>query len=191
MSLAMFKLESFTTAMAHQGSLVSFTRDAVDQAYADGLAEGLARKEDEDIRSLSAGLDRLRHCLRDDQARRTELPQEAVHALSPILEQVLDCLLPSETSQRLETALKDELLRLSRSASPLRVVISCNARLRATVEHCLVGAGIDDVELIETEADKISLSLQGGRIELSQDNVAAELRRMISELKVEDAPWTH
>lgn len=187
----MFKLESFTAAMSQRGSMVTFGREAVDQAHAEGLAEGLARKADEDVRSLSAGLEQLRHCLQDDQARRAALRQDAVQALSPILEQILDCLLPAETSARLEAALKDELLRLSRSATPLRAVISCNARLRATVERCLNDTGITDVELTESSEDKISLSLQGGRIELSPENVAADIRRMISELKIEDPIWTH
>lgn len=191
MSLAMFKLESFTAALAHQGAIVTFSRDDLDQAYADGLAAGLARKEDEDIRSLSAGLDQLQRCLQDDQMRRARLRQEAVDALAPILEQILECLLPCETSQRLEAALKDELLRLSHSTTPLRAVISCNARLRKTVENCLVDAGMQEVDLIETDADKITLSLQGGRIELSPDRIATDIRRMISELKAEDSTWTH
>ncbi|MBC9246764.1 hypothetical protein H4P12_08570 [Paracoccus sp. 11-3] len=187
----MFKLESFTTALTHQGTVVSFSRDDVDQAYADGLAAGLSRKEDADIRSLSAGLEQLQRCLQDDQARRAKLRQEAIDALAPILEQILECLLPCETSQRLEDALKDELLRLSHSATPLRAVISCNTRLRETVEHCLADAGINDVEPVEVDSDKITLSLQGGRIELSPENIATDIRRMISELKAEDSTWTH
>lgn len=191
MSLAMFKLESFTSALAHQGAMVTFTREAVDKAYADGLSEGLARKEDEDIRGLAAGLEQLRLCLRDDQTRRAELRQEAVISLTPILEQMLECLLPAQTSQRLESILKDELLRLSQLATPLRAVISCNARLRETVEKCLSEAGIDEVELIDTQSDKISLSLQGGRVELCPQKIAEDIRHMISELKLEDPTWTH
>ena len=191
MSLAMFKLESFTSALANQGAVVTFTREAVDKAYAEGLTEGLSRKEDEDIRSLAAGLDQLRHCLRDDQARRAELRQEAVSSLTPILEQMLECLLPAQTSQRLEKVLKDELLRLSQLVTPLRAVISCNSRLRDTVERCLSEAGIEEVDLLDTPSDTISLSLQGGRVELSPQKIAEDIRNMISELKVEDPTWTH
>lgn len=190
MTAAMFKLESFSSAMAGHGAPVTFTREAVDRAFADGLAEGLARKESDDLRNLGAGLERLQRGLSDDHGRRSQLRQEAVEALAPILTQMLDCLVPSAESQRLEKALNDELVRLARAHDPLRAIISCNAALRPMVDRCLTETGITDIDVIEAETDRISLSLRGGRIELSPDTIARDIRQLIAELQGENATWT-
>ena len=81
--------------------------------------------------TLNAGLDRLARALADDEARRADLRREAVEALAPILTQILDCLAPAAQSRRLEEALTEELLRLSRAAPPLRASIACGPSLRA------------------------------------------------------------
>ena len=53
MTLAMFKLESFTTALAGHGAKLCYDRQALEKAHADGVAEGLARQEDDQIKLLS------------------------------------------------------------------------------------------------------------------------------------------
>ena len=108
MTLAAFKLESFSAAVAAQGAALTFSREALDQAFADGLAEGMARQQDEQARTLNAGLERLARALTDEDARRAELRCEAVAALAPILSQILDCLVPAADSRRLEAALTEE-----------------------------------------------------------------------------------
>lgn len=191
MSLAIFKLESFTTAQAGHGALSNITPDVVDLAYADGLAEGLARKQDAELRSLKAGLDSLAKTLGAEEARRIELRQEAVDALAPILEQILDCVLPAAESRRLEAALAAELHRLSRSATPLHARITCNPRLRDLVERCLAASGIETIELVETDANCIGLTLQGGRIELSSEKTAADIRALVQEIRKDASQWTN
>ncbi len=191
MTLAIFKLESFSAGLAAHADGQTATIDAVEQAYADGLADGLARKEDAEIRSLKAGLDSLAQSLGADENRRAKLRDEVVEALAPILEQMLDCVLPASETRRLETALTDELMRLSRSASPVHARISCNARLRDLVERCLVESGISGVELVETDANCIGLTLQGGHIELSADKTAADIRALIREIRGDGSKWTN
>ena len=73
MSLAVLKLESFGAGMAAQGVPLTFSREALDQAFSDGLAEGMARQQDDQVRTLSAGLDRLAQALAADEARRADL----------------------------------------------------------------------------------------------------------------------
>lgn len=191
MSLAIFKLESFSAALAGHGDNQTATIAAVEQAYADGLAEGVARKQDAEIRSLKAGLDSLAQSLSADEGRRAKLRHEAVEALAPILEQMLDCVLPASETRRMESALTEELMRLSRSASPVHARISCNARLRALVERCLAESGIETVELVETDANCIGLTLQGGQIELSPDRTAADIRALIHEIRGDGSKWTN
>lgn len=192
MTLAVFKLESFGAAVVAQGVALTFSREALDQAFADGLAEGMARQGDEQARTLNAGLDRLARALADDEARRAELRREAVEALTPILAQILDCLAPAAESRRLEAALAAELLRLSRTAPPLRASIACGPSLRAMVDRCLADCGLEGIEVTTAESDRISLSLQGGRIELDPARVAEDIRTLLTEINGNEASsWTH
>lgn len=190
MTLAVFKLESFTAAT--QDAQQAFAREALDQAFADGLAEGMARQQDEQARTLNAGLERLTRALADDEARRAELRREAVAALAPILAKILDCLAPAAESRRLEAALTEELLRLSRTAPPLRASIACGPSLRAMVDRCLAERGLEGIEVTAADSDRISLSLQGGRIELDPARVLDDIRALIAEINGnETSSWTH
>jgi len=63
--------------------------------------------------------------------------------------------------------------------------------MRGMVEHCLAEAGLDEIELVASDSDRISLSLSGGRIDFSADRMANEIRELIAEIKGEDAAWTH
>ncbi|WP_207100021.1 hypothetical protein [Paracoccus shandongensis] len=196
MSFAVLKLESFSAAVAAQGAALTFSREALDQAYADGLADGAARQSDEQARTLSAGLERLARALANDEARRAELRREAVEALAPVLAQILDCLAPAAESRRLEAALTAELLRLSRMAPPLRASIACGASLRAMVERCLAECGLEGIDVTESQAERIALSLQGGRIELEPARVAEGIRALIAEINGskpdgDETSWTH
>lgn len=191
MTLAMFKLESFSAANAARTPEPLYDQGAVDEAFARGLTEGLARKDDEQLRTLGAGLERLARALADDAMRRAALRDEAVSALAPILEAILDNLMPASESRRIETALRDELGRLAQMAQPLRAKIACGSRLRAMVERCLAEQGLEAIEITEGDSDRISLSLQGGRIEFSPEQVALDIRALISELKEDDTTWTH
>ncbi|WP_347137957.1 hypothetical protein [Paracoccus sp. SSK6] len=201
MTLAVLKLESFSAAVAAQGAPLTFTREALDQAFADGLAEGIARQADEQARTLSAGLDRLARALADDEVRRAGLRREAVDALAPILSQILDCLAPAAESRRLEAALTEELLRLSRSAPPLRARIACGPSLRALVDRCLAETGLEGIDVSECEGERISLALQGGRIDLEPASVAQGIRSLIAEINgsasngpnpnEDGTSWTH
>lgn len=190
MTLAMFKLESFSAARGGHAAEAVFSREAVDQAYASGVADGQARKEDEQMRHLGAGLDRLSRALADDEARRATLRAEAVAALAPILDAILDSLTPAHDSRRLEQALRDELGRLAQLATPLRARIACSPQLRSLTERLLAEAGLEGIELGETDSDRISLSIQGGRIELSPEQVARDIRALVSELNEEETTWT-
>ena len=191
MSVAMFKLESFTSALAEQGARVTYDKESLDRAFADGIAEGMARAEREDARTLSIGLERLARAITDDEGRRVVLRQEALTSLAPVLDQILDCLAPASESRRLEAALTEELSRLSRKGQPLKASISCHPKMQGLVERCLADAGIREIELVPSDSDRISLALQGGRIEFAPDIMAAEIRELIAEIKGEDASWTH
>lgn len=190
MTLALFKLESFSAAQAGPAAQALYGQEAIDHAFAEGVASGLARREDDELRNLGAGLERLSRALGEDAERRTVLRNEAVAALAPILEAIVDSMAPADRSRQLESALQDELARLARLSSPLRARIACGPRLRGMIERCCAEAGIGEIDLTDTGSDRISLSLQGGRIELSPEKIAQDIRALISELKEDDPSWT-
>lgn len=191
MSLAMFKLESFSTALTNRGAVVTFTQEELDQAYADGVADARAQAEDAELRALGAGLDRLAASLAADEARRRALRQEAVEALFPILSQILDLMVPPLASHRLEEALRAELTRLAQHSQPLSARIACSERLRALVERCLTESGLAGIEIDTAPADRIVVTLQGGRIELAPDTIAENIRTLLEEINEDQNQWTH
>lgn len=182
MTLASFQLESFSAAKPGRQQVPTFLQADLDQAFSDGLAEGVAKATDDQLRNLEAGLARLGKALTDDSLRRAEMRKEAVSALAPILDAIIDNLAPAAESRRLEEALLGELVRLSETAQPLRARISCGARQTAMVRKCLGQLEIENIEVTETEDNRINLTLQGGRIEISAEQIAQEIRAIIHEL---------
>lgn len=188
---ATIKLESFALALAGKHDGTAYTRDDLDIAYADGLADGHAQRQDKELQSLHSGLERLAEALVLDDKRRAELREEAVLALAPILTAILDVLAPSASSRRMEEALLAELRRLASLAAPVRCRIACDPALRDMIERCLKAAGLDQIQLDNGENDLIRLSLEGGRIEFSPDRVAQDIRSLIAEITESDEKWTH
>ena len=187
----MFKLESFSNAVAARPVEATFTQADLDQAHADGRAQARAELEDQQLRQLQSSLEEVAASLAADEARRKQLRQEAVDALSPILHQILDLMAPPLTSRRLEEALRSELTHLAQRASPVGVEIACSARLRDMVARCLAEAGLQGIDLSDRAEDIITVTLQGGRIEFTPDSIAGDIRALIAEITQEDSTWTH
>ena len=192
MSLAMFKLESFSRQPEQlaPGEQV-FSRDAFDQAYMDGYGAGQAETREAQLAELSQAIAVLAASLADDEARRAVLRAEAVAALLPLLSQVLDVMAPAAVSQRLEQALAAELSRLSERAAPLRARISCGAGLMALVGELLDRHGLSGIEISQTACPQVVIALEGGRIELDPAQAATEIAALIAEITQESASWTH
>ena len=191
MSLAMFKLESFSNALTDRGAVVTFTQEDLDQAYADGRTDGRAQAEDADLRTLGAGLERLAESLAADESRRQQLRQEAVDALYPLLTQIVDLLAPPSSSRRLEEALRAELTHLAQRSQPVTARIACSDRLRALVDRCLGDAGLTGIEVEPAASDRIVVTLQGGRIEITPETIAQDIRALLEEINEDQTPWTH
>lgn len=191
MTLAMFKLESFSAPPAGQVVEVTYSQEDLDRAFADGQSQARAAAEDDDLRALVEGLDRLAASLAEEEARRRQLRLEAVAALAPILHQILDLMAPAASSRRLEEALLAELDNLATRAAPLTARIACSARLMPLVGRCVTRSGLQDIAIDEVPDDHITLTLQGGRIDFSPDSIARDIRALVAEINEEDGPWTH
>lgn len=187
----MFRLESFSSALADQGAEATFSRQDLDQAYSDGFADARAQSRDEELHALCDSLRRLAAGLADDDARRTQMRQEAVEALSPILTQILDVMAPPLASRRLEEALRAELDRLAQRSSTLTARIACSDSLRPLVERCLEHSGLAGIEIDAMSANRITVTVAGGRIELDPQAIALQIRALIAEIKEDGTSWTH
>ena len=190
MSLALFKLESFSKAVAARVE-VTYTQADLDQAFADGVAQASAQAQDDQLRALSASLEQVAAGLAADETRRRQMRQEAVDALAPILHQVLDLMAPPLASRRLEEALQAELTHLAQRATPVGLCIACSDRLADMVRRCLAQAGLEGIEIAPVPQDLITVSLQGGRIDFTPDSIAGDIRALIAEITQEDSTWTH
>lgn len=191
MNLASFKLESFSrSAEPVEIAEVTFCRDDLDQAYTDGYAEGKAHAYDAQMQELDICLSGLAATLTDDDARRSALRAEAVATLAPILSQILDLMAPAAHSRRLEQALNTELQRLAQSAVPLKARLACGPGLRSMVEHCVRKHGLGNLEIAQIAAAKVSITVEGGRIDLTPEKIAQDVAALIADIKEEAGEWT-
>lgn len=178
MNHAVIKLESFLTPQVPQ-----FPQSAVEQAYAEGYADGRAKEQNHLLTQLATEMQRLAESLDNDQRRRRDIHHQAVRALAPLLDEIIFALGSGADSQQLEAALNGELARLADMTAPLRCRISCSAEMRKMVEACLARNHVDGIELDETSQSGITLSLQGGHIHFDKDKIANEIRSLITEIK--------
>lgn len=186
MNGSVIKLESFAGTPA---SAAMFNAAALEEAYRDGYADGRADERGQDMKSLIQQIRALTDEITDDDARRMTLRGEAVQVLSPILEQMIDALVPSSESARLERVLTMELAQLAQRGMPLSCRIACSTDDLPMVERCIAEAGADNIEVAARAGSGIRVELQGGRIEFDHDRVAADIRALIAEIKENDA-WT-
>ncbi|MDO5704163.1 MAG: hypothetical protein Q4G49_03700 [Paracoccus sp. (in: a-proteobacteria)] len=184
MSQPVIKLESFSPAANMARVAASAARAALDDAYARGMADGRAARQESETVALTAALRELSQQITGDEVRRTALRHEAVAALSPILTAMLDAVAPLGTAQRLEQDLVTELSRLAQQVSPMICHITCAPALRALVERCASEAGLTGIEITEQPLGRsVKLNITGGHIEFSHDQVVQSVRRLIAEIQ--------
>ncbi|RNF32915.1 hypothetical protein [Paracoccus methylarcula] len=187
------KLESFDRARQSPAPpTITYSRDDLERARAEGVSEGRAQREAEEIGQLRTSLEFLARTLSDEEERREKLRAEAVAALFPLISGIVDAFARSTAaSQRLEQALTAELDRLARASPPVRAHISCGEKLRDLVDGCISQSGMTGIELTTTESDRVSLSIEGGGIEFSQEKIARQIRELIDEITEDMAAWTN
>lgn len=188
MTTNVIKLESFTSPPPEpEIPIGTFFQEDIDHARAEGIAEGLAQYEDKSAASLCEALESLGKVLEISEDQREMIYKEAVSGLIPVLSEIVDALAPASISKRLERSLTDELTRIANLAEPVRVRLTCTDTLREMVEASVAQSGISEIELDTSTGDGISLSHTGGNIKFSQDKITTEIRRLIDEIKEEEA----
>lgn len=179
MTQAIVKLESFAaTGLA----AARFSRQAIEQAYAEGFEDGQAEAASADRNRLSAEIITLSDLLGQERARRTELHQQAVATLAPILSEIIDCLAGAGTPQRLQAQLLEELTSLAGQARPLQCRITCPESARLLVQDCIDASGVSGIAVDTVPGEVICLKLAGGHIEFDKQAAIRSIRGLIDEL---------
>lgn len=184
MNQPVIKLESFSPAANMARVAASAARAALDDAYARGLADGRADRQESETVALTAALRELSQQIADHDTQRAALRQEAVTALSPILTAMLDAVAPLGMAQRLEQDLITELSRLAQQTPPMICHITCAPALRTLVERCASEAGLTGIEITEQPLEQsVNVQIAGGHIEFSHDQIVQSVRRLIAEIQ--------
>lgn len=179
MTQAIVKLRSFAaTGLA----AARFSRQAIEQAYAEGYEDGQTDAISDERSKLSREIAALSDLLTQEQARRHQLHQQAVAALAPILSEIVDCLAGSGLPQQLEAQLQGELSRLASQARPIQCKIICPETARPMVMQCIDAVGASGIAVETAPGDVISLKLIGGHIEFDKQAAIRSIRGLIDEL---------
>ena len=114
--------------------------------------------------------------------------REAISALLPVLETIVDLLGGRSGRQRLRDTLTAELGRISEIAAPRRLLIRCAPDLRPDVESCLERAGFSDALIEETrgEAQMVELVADKATITFDPDAAVAAMKLIIADIMTED-----
>ena len=183
MAATALKLEAFVRPKPQLKPEPTFTQEDLDRARSEGYAAGLEQGRLEDVSQLCTGLEHIGRTLADDVRSRGDIRRETMTAVIPLLTGIVDALAPLNTSPRIGQALIAELAKLAERAPPVSVRIACSDQLRPLVEECIARSDIVGVELEETASDRISLSFTGGHIEICNEKIAMEIKKLITEIE--------
>lgn len=182
MNEAAFRLESFSADFPDPLDLTR--RGAVDSAYRDGLAEGRAMGFSPELRALTEAIRDLGARMAEAGAIRAEAERQALSGIMPVLDEIVTALASRSESAGLETALRDEMLRLATGVTPPGWHIVCPPGMEAMIRRCAGEAGIGGVDIrIDGAVDEASVILDQGRSAFSNQQVAQHFRALISELQ--------
>lgn len=160
-----------------------FDQSDLDAAFERGLAEGRHEAEARQAGALCAALSALSGRLDAEREARRGEGAAAVRALAPLIEALLDGIIPAVARARLQAALLEELLRLSAAGPPLGARIRCGPELAAFAAGCLAATGLSGIEIDPMGPEGVAeAELLGGRVTWDVALIAADLRRLVNEL---------
>lgn len=160
-----------------------FAQADLDAAFARGLDEGRRLAEARQVAALRDAVDGLSRRLDAEQAARGAGDATEVKRVAPLIEALLDGVVPAVARARLQGALLDEMLKLSSAVPPLTARIRCGADLAAFAAACLSTTEAAGIEIDPTAPEGTAeVELLGGRIVWDTAQIAAELRRLVNEV---------
>jgi len=180
---ALLQLERFDLGAEKAAPPPVFAQSDLEAAFAEGRVRGQLEAEAQRIDQLCAELKELSDRLRAEAAARIALGEGQVQAIAPLIEALLEGVLPAVARARLEAALLGELRQLAASVTPLEVRIRCGADMAAFVADCLAATGIAAVG-IDPAGPKgtVHADLLGGTAVWDVAEVAGQLRGLVREM---------
>lgn len=179
---AVLQLERFDRAAAEAPPAI-FAQADLDAAFERGQAEGRQQaraRQMSELRDTLAGLSRQ---LEAEHAARVAMGAAGVRAIAPLVEALLDGIIPAVAKARLQAALLEELLKLASDIAPPVVRIRCGPDLAAFIEACLSAAGLTGIEVDRSGPEGVAeADLLGSRITWDIMEIAASLRELVNEL---------
>lgn len=179
---ALLQLERFDRPPVEVPPAV-FAQADLDAAFDRGLAEGQRRAKARQVGALCDALSGLARRLQAEHEARAAAGMAEVRAIAPLIEALLDGILPAVARARLQAALLEELLKLAAAVPPATARIRCGPDLAAFSAACLARTGLAGIEIDPSGPEGTAeAELLGGRVTWDMGQIAAELRRLVNEL---------
>lgn len=179
---AVLQLERFDREPVEAPPAV-FAQADLDAAFERGLTEGRGQAEARQVSVLCDAIAQLSRQLDAERDARSAAGAAGVRTIAPLIEALLDGILPAVARARLQAALLEELLKLASASPPLTGRIRCCPELAGFVAACLSTTGVTGIEIDPTgPRDTAEAELLGARVTWDVGHVAAELRRLVNEL---------
>ena len=180
---ALLQLERFDLGAAKAAPPPLFRQSDLDAAFAQGLAQGRQEAEAARLDQLLAALAGLSERLDDESTARVADGEKQVGAMAPLVEALLEGVMPAIARARLESSLLSELRQLAASVTPLAARIRCGADMAAFASACLSAVGIEAIEIDPSGRDgTVEADLLGGLSTWDVALVAEQLRSLVREM---------
>lgn len=182
MQAMILRLESFDRPAPPAAMCPQLTADDLDQAYqrgrADGRSEAAATTE---ARLASLFADALA-IARAQQADMAAQARRAQTAAGPVIEALLNGVMPALVRARLQAALMAELGRLVETGHDGELTLICDAQSAPFLAACAERVGIADVHIVPTAPDgRIEIALDPGQVVFDHAATERELATIIAD----------
>lgn len=177
-----FRLESFSATPALPDE--TFSRETLDHARAEGVAQGRADQRAEDGDRIASALTALAAAIERSDAAARSACDTALHDLRPILTAALAQIAPFGHASVLERAIITEIHRLSEAAPDVICTISCDDTMAQRIKASL---STTSPRIRTASGTNVEIALDGGRITFEPERMQSTLMSLINEFFQKDA----
>ncbi len=184
MSVAALRLECFGPS-THHTYKQELTEKSLQDAYQQGLADGLERANAEAKLSVSHEFLLLSEELRLTQAQsRQEFNDVLGQVLVPMLDVLLEHVAPLGMKQRMSQFVVSELLRIEGAGTVATATVRCPSYLLDELSELAATAGVTNIRLEQNQNDtsRVEIAVDQGTVTFDPDQFVSDLRRLIKDI---------
>lgn len=184
MSVAAIRLECFGPSTHHPYKR-ELTEKSLQDAYQQGLADGLERANAEAKYSASQEFLRISEQLRLTEAQnRREFDDLLGQVLVPMLDIVLEHVAPLGMKQRMSQFLVSELLRIEGAGTAATATVRCPSYLLDELDELANTAGVTNIHLEQSPIDtsRVEIAVDQGTVTFDPDQFVSDLRQLIKDI---------